>query len=72
VNHTALTARVAAAAGLGVRGFVLSQPDARTDESGATNAEEITRLTGLRCLGVVGHLPDPGRAAAAVDVARLV
>jgi dethiobiotin synthetase len=72
VNHTALTARVAAAAGLAVRGFVLSQPEARTDESGATNAAEISRLTALRCLGVLGHLSDPAHAGAAVDVARLV
>jgi dethiobiotin synthetase len=72
VNHTALTARVAAAAGLTVRGFVLSQPEVRTDESGTSNAEEISRLTSLPCLGILGHLPDPASAAAALDVARLV
>jgi dethiobiotin synthetase len=72
VNHTALTARVATAAGLTVRGFVLSQPDVRTDESGTSNAEEISRLTSLACLGILRHLPDPASAAAAIDVARLV
>lgn len=56
INHCALTARVAASAGTTVRGFVLSQPDPATDPSAATNAEEIVRLTGLRCLGVLGHL----------------
>jgi dethiobiotin synthetase len=72
VNHAALTARVAAAAGLTVRGFVLSQPEAETDESGASNAEEIRRLTALPCLGVLGHLSDPAAAAPALDAARLL
>jgi dethiobiotin synthetase len=72
VNHAALTARVAVAAGLTVRGFVLSQPEARTDESGASNAEEIGRLTALPCLGVLGHLSDPASAAPALAVARLL
>lgn len=56
INHCALTARVASAAGAIVRGFVLSQPAPTTDASAATNADEIVRLTGLRCLGVLGHL----------------
>jgi dethiobiotin synthetase len=55
VNHCALTARTAAAAGLAVRGFVLSQPTKETDGSAATNAETIATLTGLRCLGVLPH-----------------
>jgi len=55
VNHTALTACVAQAAGLDVRGFVLSQPTATTDESAETNAETIVALTGLPCLGVLPH-----------------
>jgi dethiobiotin synthetase len=55
VNHCALTARVAAAAGAVVRGFVLSAPAAVTDESAATNAETIADLTGLPCLAVLAH-----------------
>src|SRR5438132_1439232 len=72
VNHCALTARVAAAAGLVVRGFVLSQPTAETDVSAATNAETIAALTGLRCLGVLGHGPAPADAARALDVSALL
>ena len=67
VNHCALTARVAAAAGLDVRGFVLSQPDATTDASADSNAETIVALTGLRCLGTLPHLGRPEDA-----VGRLV
>jgi dethiobiotin synthetase len=55
VNHTALTARVAAAAGLVVAGFVLSQPTADTDVSAVSNAAAITDLTGLTCRGVLAH-----------------
>ena len=55
INHCALTAGVARAAGLDVRGFVLSQPTAETDASAATNAEAIGTLTGLPCLGVLPH-----------------
>jgi dethiobiotin synthetase len=57
VNHCALTARVAAEAGLGVRGFVLSQPAPHTDESAATNAETIASLTGLPILAELAHGP---------------
>jgi dethiobiotin synthetase len=67
VNHTALTARVAASVGLVVRGFVLSQPQPVTDESAASNATEITALTGLRCLGVLPHLAEPRAAAPLLD-----
>jgi len=56
VNHTALTIRVAEAAGLAVRGFVLSQPAPVTDLSAETNATTIAALTGHRCLGIVPHL----------------
>jgi dethiobiotin synthetase len=56
VNHCALTARVAAAAGLVMRGFVLSQPAAAADLSAASNAGAIAALTGLRCLGDLPHL----------------
>jgi dethiobiotin synthetase len=55
INHCALTASVARAAGLDVRGFVLSQPTAATDTSAATNAGAIGALTGLPCLGVLPH-----------------
>jgi dethiobiotin synthetase len=71
VNHCALTARVAAAADLAVRGFVLSQPAAETDASSATNADAIASLTGLRCLGVVGHHVTPADAAPAIDLDAL-
>ena len=57
INHCALTARVAAAGGLAVRGFVLSEPTATRDESAATNVAAISALTGLRCLGIVAHAP---------------
>ena len=57
INHCALTARVAAAAGLVVRGFVLSQPAPETNVSAATNAEAIAALTGLSCLGSLPHGP---------------
>lgn len=57
VNHCALTARVAAAVGLSVRGFVLSQPTLASDESAATNADTIATLTDLPVLGVLGHGP---------------
>ncbi|HXJ34908.1 MAG TPA: ATP-dependent dethiobiotin synthetase BioD [Candidatus Eisenbacteria bacterium] len=63
VNHTALTARVATAAGLDVRGFVLSQPTPSTDVSAASNADTIARLTGLPCLGVLPHAERPGLTA---------
>ncbi len=62
INHCALTARVAAAAGLAVRGFVLSQPAPTTDASAATNAEAIATLTGLRCVGVLPHCTEPAAA----------
>lgn len=55
VNHTALTARVAAAMDLRTHGFVLSHPTPATDASAASNAATIAALTGLRCLGVVAH-----------------
>jgi dethiobiotin synthetase len=55
INHCALTARVAAAAGVALRGFVLSQPSPETDASAATNAEMIAALTGLPCLGSLAH-----------------
>ena len=71
INHCALTARVAAAAGLAVRGFVLSEPSAARDESATTNAEAISALTGLRCLGVMAHAPagDPPAPPRAVEAA---
>jgi dethiobiotin synthetase len=68
VNHTALTARVAAAAGLDVRGFVLSQPTPATDPSAATNADTIAALTGLACLGVVPHAARPEHVAGALTL----
>jgi dethiobiotin synthetase len=72
VNHTALTARVAASLGLTMRGFVLSQPQPVTDESALSNADEIAALTGLRCLGVLPHLAEPRAAAPLLDVEALV
>jgi len=68
VNHTALTARVATAAGLDVRGFVLSQPTPTTDESAASNAETIIRVTGLVCRGVLPHAARPEDVASALSL----
>ena len=72
VNHCALNARVAGAAGLDVRGFVLSQPTLHADESSTTNAEVVATLAGLRCRGVLPHLPDPAAAAALLEIDDLV
>lgn len=68
VNHCALTARVAAAAGLEMRGFVLSHPTSALDASADTNAATIAELTGLRCLGITPHAAAPAEVAAALDV----
>lgn len=65
INHAALTARVAAAAGLRIRGFVLSHPTPERDPSAGSNAAAIEELTRLRCLGVVPWVAD---GAAADDV----
>jgi dethiobiotin synthetase len=62
INHCALTARVAAAAGLTVLGFVLSQPTLDHDPSIASNTATIERLAGLICLGEIPHLDDPAEA----------
>ena len=72
INHCALTGRVAVAAGLAVRGFVLSQPSATADPSTATNAGEIAALTGLRCAGVLGHGVSPEVAATALALDALL
>jgi dethiobiotin synthetase len=66
VNHCALTARVARAAGLDVLGFVLSHPSPTTDASSATNAETIATLTGVRHLGTVPHCASPEEAVGAL------
>jgi dethiobiotin synthetase len=72
INHCALTARAAAAAGLAVRGFVLSQTSAEADASAPTNAEAIADLTGLRCRGVVAHDASPTAAVPALALDGLV
>jgi dethiobiotin synthetase len=72
INHCALTAQVATAAGLDVRGFVLSRPSADRDASATTNAEAIATLTGLRCLGVLDHRAAPAEAAPGLAVDDLV
>jgi dethiobiotin synthetase len=71
INHCALTARVAAAAGMTVRGIVLSQAAPETDPSAATNADAVRELTGLQ-VAAIPHLPSPDAAAAALPVDRLV
>ena len=68
INHCALTARVAAAAGLTVRGVVLSEPVPNPDPSTATNATAIADLTGLRVLGTLPYLMVPEEAASAIDI----
>jgi len=72
INHCALTARVAQAAGLDVRGFVLTAPTPATDDSAATNAGAIAELTRLPCLGILSHVASPESAAGALDVERIV
>ncbi len=72
INHATLTARVATAAGLDVRAFVLSQPTPAADPSTATNAAEITALTGLRCAGRLTHGIALADAAAALDLGAIV
>jgi dethiobiotin synthetase len=71
INHTALTARVATAAGLAVRGFVLSHPTRERDPSADTNAGAIADLTGLRCLGVVPWTDDVDAADGDFDWSAL-
>ena len=71
INHCALTARVAAGAGLAVRGFVLSQPSRATDGSVATNAETIALLTGLPVLATLPHCTAPEDAAALLADVRV-
>jgi dethiobiotin synthetase len=70
INHAALTVRVARAAGVPVRGFVLSQPTPTADASATSNAEAIQALTGVPCWGVLPHGPvaAAGCALALVDV----
>ena len=68
INHCALSARVAAAAGVVVRAFVLSQPAPTADASTATNADVVRALTGLPCAGVLPHRRDPASAAGDLDV----
>src|SRR5262249_26400285 len=70
INHCALTARVADAMRLRVAGFILTSPSAVRDDSADTNAEAITSLTGLPCLGELPYLNDP--AGADLDVARFL
>lgn len=76
VNHTALTARVARAAGIPIRGVVLSHPtppgDPPGDPSCARNAETIAELTGLPCLAVVPHAARPADTVHAFDAPRFV
>jgi dethiobiotin synthetase len=71
VNHCALTARVAASAGLTIVGFVLSQTTASGDASVTSNADTIVTLTGLRCLGVLPYLERPEDVAPSLDLPRI-
>lgn len=72
INHVALTARAAVAMRLEVRGFVLSRPAAVPDASAGGNAEAISALTKLRCLGSLAHAPSPEAAGEALDVDAIV
>ena len=67
VNHCALTARVAAAAGLAVRGIVLSQASAEPDASAATNPDTVRDLTGLP-VAAIPHYATPDAAASALPI----
>jgi dethiobiotin synthetase len=71
VNHCALTARVAASAGVAILGFVLSQPAPATDASSSSNVATIAELTGLRCLGVLPHLARSEEATARLTLPAL-
>ena len=62
INHCALTARAAAAAGLTVLGFVLSQSSPERDASMTSNTATIEDLTGMTCLGEIPHLDDAAHA----------
>jgi dethiobiotin synthetase len=55
INHCALTVRVALAAGVAVRGVVLSQTVATADRSVDTNGEVIAALSGRPCLAELAH-----------------
>ncbi|MFN8543806.1 MAG: dethiobiotin synthase [Candidatus Binatia bacterium] len=57
VNHTALTAHVAAAASLRLVGFVLSQASPEPDASASSNAETISALTHLERIANIPHGP---------------
>jgi len=78
INHTALTARVAAAEGVRVAGFVLNDvlgPQTRAaapaampstrDLSPATNRDAIIALTALPCLGELPYVADLLRSSSA-------
>lgn len=82
INHTALTARVAAAEELPVLGFVLNHAGAAApgaidaDPSVATNRATIVELTELPCLGEIPYDADlidaPERTAGHLDVDRVL
>jgi len=63
VNHTALTCETLRIRGLEVRGVVLNRPTDETDPSEPYNPGEIERLTGVRVLASLPHLPDPAERA---------
>jgi dethiobiotin synthetase len=75
VNHTALTARAAAAAGLAVAGFALNQTAPAADPSVTTNRATIEEVTGLPCLADLPYAADPfdsDRLADRLDLAGLL
>ncbi len=72
LNHCALTARVARAAGLHVHGIVLSQPAAETDPSAASNPTLVAAMTALPVLAVLPHRPDSRSSAGSMkEIAQL-
>jgi len=71
VNHTALTLREAARAGLDVAGLILNRTTHEEGPHESGNAELIAKLTGCRPLGTLPWLPpelarDPDAAADAL------
>jgi dethiobiotin synthetase len=62
VNHTALTLREAARAGLPIAGLVLNRTAAEVGPHEAGNADLIRDLTGTRALATLPFLPDPDRS----------
>jgi len=57
INHTLLTIKCAQAYGIHIKGFVVNYyAQIETGVAEKTNPEEIERISGIKCLGVVPYL----------------